>query len=262
MFSFFFVSCSPVRTGNSTKSKSTIKLSNKEKSTEKTEIEKKDVNSKEIKNQESVKQDSASQIPSNSNEKSLNESKKDTSLEISNASENSNSLSNLNNSNKISKNSKKSEKTKLSLRTRFVDTTSISQDLDLSSEKSNSVIKKFEKALYDFDKDNYTQACADAQFYAESFVDGDSLKFEAMFLWSECMIVKNEINDAKNILMKMYDDNKTPSSIFEKVIVRIGQVLCSEGKDKEAEKYFAKLKKEYPKSIYLKIANCAAVKGK
>jgi TolA-binding protein len=151
------------------------------------------------------------------------------------------------------------EKPMLSMKMRFSDTTVIEIDADVKSTKTENIQKRFESALSDFDKDNYDKACQDAQVFAESFSEGDSLYFEAQFLWSECMIVKNDIEGAKKVLNQIYKDENTPQNIFEKVLVRLGQAYCADGKESEANKLFSRLKKEYPKSIYIKLATCDAV---
>ena len=151
------------------------------------------------------------------------------------------------------------EKQKLSLKLRFADTTVIEENAEIKSSTLLSVQARFEAALEEFDKDNYEKACADAEFFTDTFAIGDSLKYEAMFLWSECKITKNDFDGSKEILIKLFEDENTPVNIFEKTLVRLGQVYCAENKEDDAKEMFARLKKDFPKSIYLKVANCNAV---
>jgi lipopolysaccharide biosynthesis regulator YciM len=80
-----------------------------------------------------------------------------------------------------------------------------------------------------------------------------------MFYKSECNILNNEFDSALSILSNLLEDKNLPSQIYEKTLVRLGQVYCVTDSKAKAEEMFAKLKKEFPNSIYLKLADCSVV---
>ena len=142
---------------------------------------------------------------------------------------------------------------------RFGDTTIINVKDNIKQQKP-IIVMQFDKASDNFEKGNYDEACEQIDMFTQTFAKGDSLQYESLFLKSECLIDKEEIEKAERILYNLYTTKYLPSSIMEKVLVRLGQVYCVEDRKKDAEKLFNKLKNKYPNSIYLPLANCEAVK--
>jgi TolA-binding protein len=89
---------------------------------------------------------------------------------------------------------------------------------------------------------------------------GDSLYYETLFFVCECNIINENFDEAEMKLIKMYNDKITPKAVYEKVLVRLGQIYCYKNDIKTAKKYFQKVKKEFPNSIYLPFANCDFVR--
>jgi len=119
---------------------------------------------------------------------------------------------------------------------------------------------EFNKAVKDFDAEKYEQACNQFQFWTETLMPGDSLHSEARFYLAECLIADNDIKNAEKRLLELYADKKVMGATKQKVIVRLGQVNCVLRKGDLAKKYFDELKKKYPKSIYIAIADCAYIR--
>ncbi len=143
--------------------------------------------------------------------------------------------------------------------TRFLDTAVVIMPIAQNGTQSRSLNDFFSDAVRDFDKENYKTACSKFDAFSGMLRKNDSLYFETMFYKSECNILNNELGSAKNILEMLLEDSKTPDAIYEKILVRLGQVYCiTDSKDK-AEEMFSRLKKEYPNSIYLKLADCNVV---
>jgi len=95
--------------------------------------------------------------------------------------------------------------------------------------------------------------------FAETFAEGDSLKFEAMFYKSECLIIKQDFEDAEKVLSGIAKDKLIPNSVLERTLVRLGQVYCALDRKKDAQAMFSKFRKQFPNSIYEEIANCEAI---
>jgi len=81
-----------------------------------------------------------------------------------------------------------------------------------------------------------------------------------LYYSSECYIAKNMFEPAKKLLIDVLSSDELFDDIKEKALVRLGQVYCIENKKKEAERLFSQLRREYPQSKYLKLADCDAIK--
>ncbi|MFP4528992.1 MAG: tetratricopeptide repeat protein [Candidatus Kapaibacterium sp.] len=119
--------------------------------------------------------------------------------------------------------------------------------------------EQFREAVEKFDNEEYGLACKDFEQFARALPPGDSLYFEARFYWSECRIIYNEIAIARDILSEIIEDDRCPDSVTEKALVRLGQIFCVLGYESRAEGYFDRLRKEFPASIYIPLANCESV---
>ena len=144
---------------------------------------------------------------------------------------------------------------------RFSDTTTIVINPSTGSGSTvYSVNDQFAAAIQEFDDEQYESACNKAAYFAETFAYGDSLYYESLFLLSECSIINEAFDDAEKTLKNLLHEKQLPSSVHEKVLVRLGQLYCVKNKPKKAEKYFRELKRKYPRSIYLPLANCNSVR--
>lgn len=123
-----------------------------------------------------------------------------------------------------------------------------------------SLDEEFDLAIIAFEGENYADACDKFAFFAETFTPNDSLWYESRYYVAECELLKNQLAKAKGILSGLVEDGRLPRSVLERSLVRYGQLLCVEGDDAAAESYFARLRREFPNSIYMELANCAAVR--
>lgn len=142
---------------------------------------------------------------------------------------------------------------------RFSDTTYIYLDSGTVNNQAK-LGKLFNQAIDEFDKEDYNSACEKFKALANTLEQGDSLQYETQFYSIECMILKDEIKAGELKLKSMLDIKDLPKPIVQKVLVRLGQVCCVLKKEDEAKQYFDKLREMFPKSIYLPVANCSAVK--
>ncbi len=142
---------------------------------------------------------------------------------------------------------------------KFYDTTVIKLPTAYA-QTGESIAGQFDRAYREYENENYQSSCDKFRTFAETFAKGDSLQFEALFLHSECLLLENKLSQAENVLLSLLPDAKLPKSILQKVLVRLGQVYCVMDKEKSAEMYFSRLRKEFPQSPYIKIADCSAVK--
>jgi TolA-binding protein len=137
---------------------------------------------------------------------------------------------------------------------RFEDTTNI----NLIAGKSPN-IGQYNNAISNWNKKKYNDACPKFVELAKSLTNGDSLQFESLFYCSECALVSQDLGKAEIYLNKLLKNSAIGSNLTERVLVRLGHVNCAKDNLKEAGKYFSRLKKEYPKSDYLPLANCNSV---
>ncbi len=139
----------------------------------------------------------------------------------------------------------------------YSDTTYV--DIETETEKEPlSFFLQFKKAESRFEAGLY-DVCDKMKIFADIFADGDSLQFEAMFLQAECALINNEFEKGKELLLLIKNDERTPNSVKEKILVRLGHVCCVMDRKAEAQKYFNKLREEYPSSEFIKLANCEAL---
>jgi len=150
-------------------------------------------------------------------------------------------------------------------KSRFSDTTKViikpnirTTHVSINSQLDSAIVD-FEKASEEQDVEKLDQTCLEIKSFAETFAEGDSLKFEAMFYKSECLILKQDFEEAEKVLSEITKDKQTPNSVLEKSLVRLGQVYCALDRKKEAQAIFSKFRKQFPNSIYKEIANCEAI---
>ena len=98
--------------------------------------------------------------------------------------------------------------------------------------------------------------CMIFKAFASQFTFSDSLRQEADFYYAECCIGNNNLEEAQFVLETMSKE-KLNKGVAPKVLVRLGQLCCVAGDTQQAEKYFKRLKKEHPRSIYTQLADCS-----
>jgi TolA-binding protein len=145
----------------------------------------------------------------------------------------------------------------------FADTTVI--DIVLKPEgvqnKGDQAAARFLEALSLFNDENYESSCDKFSQLADSFTKDDSLYYEVLFYRSECLIMDDKLDDSKKMLDEILKSKLKSEDLSQRAIVRLGQIYCRWDKKTDATKYFTRLKKEYPKSIYLPLANCEVVQN-
>ena len=141
----------------------------------------------------------------------------------------------------------------------FSDTTIVNMD-DIVMISEDSYLQGFDSAVEKFDSGEYELALSKFQVYSETLPPSDSLYFETLFFISECYIALDNLNKAKNLLEELEVFGGVPDTVMEKVLVRIGQIWCVLDDELQAEAYFQMLRKKYPKSKYLPLANCSVVR--
>lgn len=122
-----------------------------------------------------------------------------------------------------------------------------------------NITKEFEKAIADFDKENYNKAMQQFAFFKETLMPSDSLYYESMFFMSECQISMGNYSSAEEILTILLETEIFENKTNEKSLLRMGQIKCATDNEAKANSLFKEFKKKYPKSIYLKLANCNAL---
>ncbi len=155
---------------------------------------------------------------------------------------------------------------------RFADTTSVdlapiyAQKLINTSKVKNNptnyIDSTYNQGVNYMDEGKLDEAQAIFSTLTQTLLPGDSLYYEANFMEIECIISKNDISKAETMLNKLYNDKEITDQAYEKVLVRLGQIECVKTNQGASKKYFDELKKKYPKSIYLKVANCNFLKQK
>ncbi len=173
--------------------------------------------------------------------------------------------------NKTKKEEKNQQATPQKPKVRFEDTTKIEmepiyalkQNQAESVKKTiNPIEKEIETANKLLENGQFDKAIEHFTILAGTLPSGDSLYYEAKFGEIECLIAKNNIVQAKSLLQNLLKDKKINSETEEKTLVRLGQIECIQTNQANADIYFNQLRTKYPRSIYLKVANCNFLKKK
>ncbi len=142
---------------------------------------------------------------------------------------------------------------------RFSDTTVIylSEDSKFMADGSSSPFQNmYLQAVNFFNTQDFNSACNLFKNIVEKYQEKDDIYYDSGFYTAECLILANDLETAEKMLINILDASSVSSAILEKVIVRLGHVYCLQGKESIAQRYFTRLKNEYPNSEYLKVANC------
>lgn len=152
---------------------------------------------------------------------------------------------------------------------RFKDTTTIEMEPIYASKQQNKneeidtnnpIKKEIELANNLLEKGEIQKAKEKFSILTSTLPYGDSLYYEAHFGEIECLIAQNNIQTAKKLLQDLLEDKNLNSETEAKTLVRLGQIECVLSNPTLAENYFSKLKTKYPRSIYIKVANCDFLK--
>lgn len=130
-----------------------------------------------------------------------------------------------------------------------------------SSTTTNSPIlsNQFDEAVSLFNTEQYNRACPMFISFIGTLKQGDSLYYEAIFFHCECLIIDENINRAESMLNDVLNDRLLPNSVLEKILVRLGHIYCFQDRITLANRFFTRLRNEFPNSRYIAIANCDAV---
>lgn len=145
-------------------------------------------------------------------------------------------------------------------RNRFADTTYIyldgansSNEIEISEASHEEL---YRQALNKFNNEDYNSACNNFKVFLENYTLRDNIYYDARFHLGECLVLNNSISEAIDIFNNILNSQNVPDEVIQQALVRLGQVYCSQNKMSLAQRYFTRLRNEYPKSIYLKVANC------
>ena len=120
-------------------------------------------------------------------------------------------------------------------------------------------IKEYRQAIELFNNDNFQESCPIIEHIAQTLPDNDTLKYDAMFYWSECLIQKNKLKKSIQILSSLINNKNSTNSILEKSLVRLGHLYCLQNDKQTAKIYFNRLRIKFPHSAFLQLANCGVV---
>ncbi len=87
----------------------------------------------------------------------------------------------------------------------------------------------------------------------------DSLAAEALFLAAECTAALGELSAARELYNRLLQRNPPWAALRERLLLRLGHVLCAQGLEEHAAAYFTRLRQQFPRSRYLPLAHCGAV---
>jgi|GEM_PF-6511603 len=125
------------------------------------------------------------------------------------------------------------------------------------SEANN--IKALEQQLQDIsdmlDSGMTEQACSLSNGLWESLTEENEMKWHARYFMGECMVAKNDLDAATEIFEEIMASEAKKEG-REKSIIRLGQIMCLKGNPSAAEDYFIQLRTDFPKSIYIPLAQC------
>ncbi|GAB1370550.1 hypothetical protein MASR1M45_06110 [Candidatus Kapaibacterium sp.] len=149
-------------------------------------------------------------------------------------------------------------KTEFNSKQRFQDTTFIKlPDVKLGEdEPDKSMDVVLNDAIKTFENGDYENSCTKFQSLSSTIDSQSPIYHDIEFYLAECLVIKNQLNEAKKKFEILLSDNEIPDKTLEKVLVRIGQIYCAQDEKKIASTFFSRLENLNPNSIYLKVANC------
>lgn len=141
---------------------------------------------------------------------------------------------------------------------RFSDTTVIylTEESQYIASNDSPVRSQYEQGIKLFDSKDFTAACNIFKGIVENYTEKDDIYYDSRFYTAECLILANDVETAEKLFLNTLDAKNVPDFVTEKVLVRLGQVYCLMNKHSLAQRYFTRLKNEFPNSDYLKVASC------
>ena len=124
-----------------------------------------------------------------------------------------------------------------------------------NQEFRENLIRSFDATIAEFEQ-SILFDCSMFKIFSSQFSFNDSLRQTAIFYYAECCVVTNNLEEAVFVLEALSKE-KMNRTVAPKVIVRLGQLHCVTGDIRQADRYFKRLKKEYPRSIYNQVADCS-----
>ncbi len=121
------------------------------------------------------------------------------------------------------------------------------------------IIDDYKNAVELLNNDKFSEACPIIDNIIEKLSDLDTLKYDALFYRSECLIQDGKLQESIRILLSLINNKLSTPSVLEKSLVRIGHIYCLENNKQTAEMYFDRLRNEFPHSPYIRLANCMVV---
>ena len=115
---------------------------------------------------------------------------------------------------------------------------------------------EYNTAMSEFDNEKYESACARLNNLMKRTDSDEPLFFEIKYQLCECEMVKENFEEAEQMLSTLLSTKGLPENVTQKVMVSLGQVYCLQNKTRFAEEMFYRLKTRFPESQYLPFANC------
>lgn len=140
---------------------------------------------------------------------------------------------------------------------RFADTLTIA--VGDGGAKPETLTEDYEKAIALYQGKQYGEACAIFLRLRQSLPKQHQLLPDVIFMNAECAAVQGQLTESQKLLAGLIEDAATPRPVLEKAIVRLGHVLCGLGNTAKAAEFFARLKRDFPNSAYLRVASCGAI---
>jgi len=141
---------------------------------------------------------------------------------------------------------------------RFADTTVIRLP-DIQLDESSVLNSEVTLAIDLFYEEKYQEACGKFESLSGTITDNDENFFEVRYYLVECMLRENKFEESRQELEFLLNRRSVPDKVMEKILIRLGQIYCLQNKPDTAQPYFNRLKNEFPKSIYIPLANCQSV---
>ncbi|MFM8180107.1 MAG: tetratricopeptide repeat protein [Candidatus Kapaibacterium sp.] len=122
-----------------------------------------------------------------------------------------------------------------------------------------SVESLLASARKNMDEQSYAAAEDHIRMILETGAERDSVTDEARFLLGESYVMRNMLPDARSHFTTTLKIAGLTPAVRERCLLRLGHVLCAEGKEDEALKVFRQFLREFPGSSYASLADCSAV---
>ncbi|MCS6965628.1 MAG: tetratricopeptide repeat protein [Candidatus Kapabacteria bacterium] len=139
---------------------------------------------------------------------------------------------------------------------RFQDTVVLTATL---TEAEPALHQTYDRALLLFQQAEYERAAPLFRRLAEEPRLPDSLSAEALFYAGECNAATGHLEQAQSAYEQLLQRPVLHRSLRERALLRLGHVFCAQGREPSAAEVFARLRREFPRSRYLPLANCASV---